>query len=156
MSHVTPRPDYGIGGSYVIEHEGGYSTLGFDNALDRLERYSLDYWMDGEKTDELMARMHPQRGSMEVYREMRKFERLLAKRAVETGERAVADLSPQLVGLEGCRVEAVTEYDETRRFIVGKSTGPIPCHLEIKRRDSSGGTPADREYKSVKVLERVR
>jgi hypothetical protein len=34
-----------------------------------------------------------------------------------------SDLSPQLVGLEGYRVEVVTTYGETRRFIVGKSTG---------------------------------
>jgi hypothetical protein len=64
-------------------------------------------------------------------------------------------LTPQLVGLEGYRVEVVTDYDETRRFIVGKSTGWKPIHLEIARRNSSGGGPADRRYKSVRTLYRT-
>lgn len=64
-------------------------------------------------------------------------------------------LTPQLVGLEGWRVEVVTTYDETRRFIVGKSTGWVPCHLEIARRDSHGGPAASKEYKSVRTLYKV-
>lgn len=65
-------------------------------------------------------------------------------------------LSPQLKGLEGTRVEVVTDYDETRRFIVGRSTGWIPCHIEISRRSAFGGCPADRRYKSVRTLYKVR
>lgn len=61
-------------------------------------------------------------------------------------------LSPQLVGLEGYRVEVVTTYGETRRFIVGKSTGWKPSHLEIARRDSMGGGAAEKEYASVRKL----
>jgi len=65
-------------------------------------------------------------------------------------------LSPQLKGLEGMRVEVVTDYDETRRFIVGRSTGWIPCHIEISRRNAFGGGAADRHYKSVRPLYKVR
>lgn len=65
-------------------------------------------------------------------------------------------LSPQLVGLEGWRVEVVTEYGETRRFIVGRSTGWIPCHLEVSRRNSFGGVGAEKKYKSVSRLYRAR
>lgn len=65
-------------------------------------------------------------------------------------------LTPQLIGLEGYRVQVVTMYGEKRRFIVGKSTGWRPCHLEIARYDSSGGYSAARKYQSVKVLEHVR
>ena len=65
-------------------------------------------------------------------------------------------LTPQLVGLEGWRVEVVTTYGKTRRFIVGRSTGWTPIHLEIPRRDSSGGIGADKEYASVHHLYRVR
>lgn len=148
--NVRPDPDY-LDGCYIIEFDGGYSCLGFDNALDRIERYALDLRGDVEVVDALLARLRPLRGTMAVYDEMRDLERELAERGG-----AVADLSPQLAGLEGHRVEVVTMYDERRRFIVGKSTGPIPCHLEVKRIDSSGGIAAEREYKSVKVLERVR
>jgi hypothetical protein len=122
-----------------------------------MERYALDLYQDVKPVDLLMARMRPLRGDDgRVRRDARPGARAGLERAEKTGERSCAELSPQLIGLEGHRVEVVTMHGERRRFIVGKSTGPIPCHLEIKRRDSSGGVAADREYKSVKVLERVR
>ena len=70
--------------------------------------------------------------------------------------RSNAGLTEQLIGLEGWRVEVVTDYDEKRRFIVGKSTGWIPCHLEISRVSASGGDPAEKHYKSVTRLSKVR
>ena len=70
--------------------------------------------------------------------------------------RDLSDLSPQLKGLEGWRVEVVDKFDERRRFIVGRSTGWRPCHLEVKTRRSFGGGAADREYKSVRRIEKVR
>ena len=70
--------------------------------------------------------------------------------------RSTDDLTPQLTGLEGWRVEVVTTYGEKRRFIVGRSTGWRPIHLEIATRRSDGGPGADREYTSVRKLYRVR
>lgn len=70
--------------------------------------------------------------------------------------RDLSGLSPQLKNLEGYRVEVITKYGEKRRFIVGRSTGWRPCNLEIPRRNSSGGGGAERQYKSVRILERVR
>lgn len=67
-------------------------------------------------------------------------------------QRDLSGLSPQLVGLEGYRVEVVDRHGETRRFYVGRSTGWKPCHLEVKLRTSTGGGPADREYRSVKQI----
>ena len=68
--------------------------------------------------------------------------------------RSDAGLTPQLVGLERARVEVVDHDGTRRRFIVGRSTGWIPCHLELKRRDSSGGHPAASSYRSVTLLAR--
>lgn len=68
--------------------------------------------------------------------------------------RSDAGLTPQLVGLEGWRVEVVTTYGETRRFYVGRSTGWVPCHIEIARRDSTGGMGAERKYAKVRRLYR--
>lgn len=65
-------------------------------------------------------------------------------------------LSPQLKNLRGYRVEVVDNYGNTRRFIVGQSTGWRPCTLEIKTRRSFGGFAADKQYKSVRVLYRAR
>jgi hypothetical protein len=62
-------------------------------------------------------------------------------------------LTPQLNGLENQRVEAVRKNGvETVRFYVGQSTGWRPRHTEIKLMSSTGGHPADREYKSITVL----
>ncbi len=66
--------------------------------------------------------------------------------------RDYSKMSPQLIGLEGWRVEVEDIYGEVRRFIVGKSTGWRPIHLEIKNRRSSGGNAADQHYKRVTSL----
>ena len=68
--------------------------------------------------------------------------------------RDLGDLTPQLEGLEGWRVEVVTTYGETRRFYVGRSTGWRPIHLEVSRRNSSGGMGAEKAYESVRKLYR--
>lgn len=66
--------------------------------------------------------------------------------------RSDAGLSPQLVGLEGCRVEVLDKYGETRRFQVGRSTGWVPCHIELHNRASHGGGGADQEYETVRII----
>ena len=65
-------------------------------------------------------------------------------------------LTAQLVGLEGWRVEVVDMFGQSRRFIVGKSTGWCPCHLEVLTRRSRGGGSADKWYRTVRRIERVR
>lgn len=63
--------------------------------------------------------------------------------------------SPQLTGKEGCRVEVTDLHGETRRFWVGRNhrLAKIQIHLEIRRRNSSGGHQADREYASVRIVD---
>jgi len=73
------------------------------------------------------------------------------------GWRSCSQLTPQLIGKEGWRVEVIDKFDEKRRFIVGKSSGFIPCHIEVPRRDSSGGVAAmGTPFKSVHMLYQVR
>ena len=67
----------------------------------------------------------------------------------------LSDLSPQLNPWLGWRVEVVTGYDETRRFIVGRSTGWKPINLEVATRRSLGGSGAEKHYKSVRPLYKV-
>jgi len=69
--------------------------------------------------------------------------------------RDLSDLSPQLMGLDGWRVQ-VAENGITRRFIVGRSTGWRPCHLELKTKRSHGGGPASKHYDSVIPLYNAR
>lgn len=70
--------------------------------------------------------------------------------------RDLSDLTPQLTGYEGWRVQVMRTDGTPARFIVGRSTGWKPCHIEVKRVDSSGGAGADRTYASVTPLRKVR
>lgn len=140
-------------GLYVIEHDNGFSCLGFDVCMDRIDRIATELIGRGYSPG-IKA---PVRGSMETYALLEVLQDALRTACEKDGERAVYDLSPQLTGLEGWRVEVVdTEGDEPRRFIVGKSTGWAPIHLEIARRNSTGGPGARLEYHSVREIERVR
>ena len=70
-----------------------------------------------------------------------------------------SDLCAQLIGMEGWRVEVIdaeVNGGRKRRFIVGKSTGWRPCHLEIWNSRSRGGHPACKRYQSIRKIEKVR
>lgn len=70
--------------------------------------------------------------------------------------RNYSGLTPQLIGLEGWRVEVETTYGTTRRFIVGRSSGWIPCHLEMRTTRSAGGMAAESTYRRITKIEKVR
>ena len=70
--------------------------------------------------------------------------------------RSTGGLSPQLVGLEGYRVSVLDIDGTERRFIVGRSTGWRPCHIELANRRSRGGSAAAKEYKLVVPLYRAK
>lgn len=128
---------------YVIPSGNGYSCLGFKVCIERIKTLAPEL-------NEPVNLKAP--GTLHNYKELERLEGIVLQRYRATGFRAKSGLSPQLVGLEGKRVEVVTEYGETRRFQVGKSTGWIPCHLEIARRTSTGGGAASMRYKSVRLV----
>lgn len=131
---------------YVIPQGKGYSCLGYDVALNRLRAGYL----------ELCEQMPTvERGSLEAYEALRTMENRFREMNRRSGYRARYELQSQLIGLEGKRVE-VLQDGRTRRFIVGKSVGPIPIHLEIARRDSTGGMGACGPYDYVRVVGRGR
>ena len=71
--------------------------------------------------------------------------------------RDISGLTPQLIGMEGWRVEVTSEMTgEVRRFIVGRSTGWRPCHIELKLRTSMDGVSANYRYLLVTKLKKVR
>lgn len=68
-----------------------------------------------------------------------------------------SQLTPQLIGLEGWRVDVVdADGCKPRRFIVGKSMGWRPRHLELLTVRSIGGEPARQCYVSVRKVEKIR
>lgn len=146
---VTINSEQGL---YVIPESNGngYSCLGFDVLINRYN--SIVTWLrkEGLQQDDLPPEA---RGSMRAYTAYR----TLLDRARSYYERnklrCPAELTPQLIGLEGKRVEVVDCHGERRRFIVGKSTGWLPIHLEIARRDSRGGLAATgAPFQSVRIV----
>lgn len=119
-------------GLYVIPaSDGGYSCLGFDVAHRR--NRLLQEWMSN-------YRHMSEPGTLEAYREYEATMADAAEYAKRTGQRCPIELTPQLEGLEGRRVQVTDREGTTRRFWVGKSTGWMPVHLEIARKTSTGGT----------------
>lgn len=146
---VTINPDYfGPGnGLYVIHFEGGCSTLGFDRVMElgNLLAAELDRWD--------LTPLPAERGTMKAYEKYRILSDLVFRKHQQTGYRSKAELTPQLIGLEGKTVEVVDSHGEKRRFVVGRSTGWIPCHLEIASRRSSGGPAVmGAPFQSVRVV----
>jgi hypothetical protein len=97
--------------------------------------------------------MKANKGTLKAYNELVMLQAIAQAKNRETGWKSKTGLTKQLIGLEGKRVEVVTSYGETQRFYVGQSTGFIPCHIEVKQRNSHGGSAVcGAPFKSVKVL----
>lgn len=117
---------------YVIPCGNGFTCLGFDVAERR--RRAVLAWI-GETAEPMRV------GTKRHYAAYKEAMARGSMHAKETGKKCPAELNPRLVGLEGRRVEIVSPDGEKCRFYVGRSTGWMPCHLEIARRDSIGGPP---------------
>ena len=119
---------------YVIPAAHGYSCLGFDVAARRAAALASEIGLP-------VPTEKP--GTLKLFQAYQDLIEAARQRNQETGWRSKSELTPALIGLEGKRVEITHQWKgekpETVRFIVGKSTGFIPCHLEVKRRDSTGG-----------------
>ncbi len=129
---------------YVLHGEKYISCLGFQVCLDKRDALNveLDVTLNKGKL-----------GSVTAYKEYLKLVDIAKVKFDYIGVKSKIELEKQLIGLEGKRIEVIDSYGETRRFIVGKSSGWMPCHLEIKKRNSSGGgqvygTP----FKSIKII----
>jgi len=132
---------------FVIPCGGGYSCLGFDVLEKRalaLGSELVDHGFDPEQPAVY--------GTLERYEQYQRMVDYAQRLHDGTGWRSKSELCKPLMGLEGKRVEVTSEDGSKRRFIVGKSTGPIPCHLEIQRRNSSGGCAVYKDFKSVRVV----
>lgn len=53
--------------------------------------------------------------------------------------RDLSGLVPELVGLEGWRIEATYPEGDKKRYYVSRSNGWRPCHIEVLNRRSFGG-----------------
>lgn len=135
---------------YVIREGKGFTCLGFEIAEEWRRKY-LEFMGEADPA----PNADPLVGTPEHFAA---YERVLSRAAEYSrahDKRCESFLHPQLIGLEGKRVEVVEDYGDAnpRRFYVGKSTGWAPIHLEISRRNShGGGAVSSRCYRSVRVV----
>lgn len=128
---------------YVEPCGKGFSCLGFDHAKRQAD--AVAKWLNRPTEPHRL-------GSERAYAYYRRMMKAGGRHNRDTGDRCNADLVPALVGLEGRRVECRL-YGEVRRFIVGKSTGWMPCHLEVKTKRSTGGGPIPSDATLIRVFD---
>jgi hypothetical protein len=139
LEPFEPAPAVGMNTErelYIIPCGDGHTCLGFDVLLQRHK--AVAEWLRGQG---LQANDLPpeERGTMRAYTA---YTALMARAhgyCQRNKLRCPTELTPQLIGLEGRRVEVTDRHGQSRRFQVGRSTGWLPCHLEISRRTSTGG-----------------
>jgi hypothetical protein len=135
--------------SYRNGKVSGYSCLGFDYLLQRAN--AVADWLISESQHATRIPAED-RGTPRAYGAYLALMSQGSAYNQRTGKRCNGELEPQLIGLENKRVEVTYDDGRTGRFWVGKSTGWMPCHLEIKRRDSTGGGAVCGPYKRVRVV----
>lgn len=137
--------------AYVVVDPTGTTVHLFDNVIDEIERVSIELVGRGVLPADTLDTPHvPPRGSMAAWDHLQNLLPQLQRVCAEQGESAMANLSPQLLGKEGWAVE-VDDDGELRRFIVGRSAGWLPHHLEVTERNVRG-TRARMEYTRVTKL----
>lgn len=125
---------------YIIPcGDNGYSCLGFGVCEKRAVALARELAALGES----IPQPEPV-GTLVRYKQYRDFCDRAQAHNRATGWRSKSELTPELVGYEGKRVEVRHRWGKDKaievvRFIVGKSTGCIPVHLEIKTKRSTGG-----------------
>lgn len=136
---------------YCIRNGNGYSSYGYTVVIDHRNALAKEL----ERPDLTKG----SKGTLKAYQEYMVLIDIARNKHNSSGYswKSQTGLTPQLIGLEGKRVEVITSYGETERFWVGRSTGWVPCHLEIKtRRSSGGGCVIGAPFKSVRVVEHCK
>jgi hypothetical protein len=70
--------------------------------------------------------------------------------------RSSAGLNPKLVGYEGKRIEVVYKWGEKERFVVGIGIGFIPCHIAIKKSNSTGGCGITADADAIVLIKIIK
>lgn len=130
----------------------GYSCLGFQNCYDKTA--AIVKWLNevtGSHFD-LLEDTEEAKSSLKSYSYYQMLCNIATELNAATGIRCNAELTPQLIGLEGKIVEVEDNSGDVRKFKVGKSTGWMPIHLEVEKNQNGGcgtwGTP----YRKVTEL----
>jgi hypothetical protein len=106
------------------------SCLGFEVVMKRVKALA----------EEMSEKFYAKRlGTKKMYKELSRLTEIARRKNIRTGWRSQSELYKPFIYNEGRRVEVEYNWGEKERFIIGKSTGWIPCHIMLKRIDSHGG-----------------
>src|SRR5687767_4861878 len=109
---------------YVIPFKSGkrsgFMCLGFEYAFEKGS--AVARWLSERGLSVLFPEFRNV-GTARGYRDFMAVINAAKLHFEQTKERCPIDLCPQLIGLEGKRVEVVDAYGDKRRFYVGKSSG---------------------------------
>ncbi|HKR05951.1 MAG TPA: hypothetical protein VJY62_15045 [Bacteroidia bacterium] len=116
---------------YVLSvDEKHYSCLGFEIMMKRAQALA----------EEMNEKVYAKRiGTKKAYKELCRLIGIARRKNKLTGWRSQAELYKPFIDKEGQRVEVEYTWGEKEKFYIGKSTGFIPCHLTIKKSNSTGG-----------------
>jgi len=129
---------------FVIPCGNGYTCLGFEVLNDRLQKLAKEVGY---------IPVSKRKGTMKMYNEYNRLLDFCRKKNASTGWKSKSELIPEFIGHEGKRVEVVTSWGETQRFYIGRSMGFIPCHLQVSKRNSTGGMAVvGHPFQSIKFL----
>ena len=118
---------------YVLPCGKGYTCLGFDYAEKR--RRHVLAWLG---QDVIPVEV----GTKEAFTAYEAAMSAGRQRNATTGEKCPAGLIPELDIYVGWRVEVQSTDGTKRRFNVSRSTGWMPCNIEVYNRRSLGGPSA--------------
>ena len=115
---------------YVIPTgDNGYSCLGFDVCIKRGKALA----------EEMGLEFIVKRGTITAYNKLQSLYKIAHKKHKISGWRSTSELYKPFIGHEGKRVEVSYNDGTKERFYIGKSTGYVPCHIMVKKINSSGG-----------------
>ncbi len=135
---------------YTIDHGKFVTCLGFDVAFNKLKALHAEL---SPMVAKPLPEMPKYKGTMKVYNTLSKLQKIAQEIHKTHGIAFKCELTSQLIGLEGKRVEVVDRYGDKRRFKVGRSTGWLPCHIELSNsRSSGGGAVTGAPFQSVRLV----
>jgi len=118
---------------FVISTQDGYTCLGFKVC----QQWTRDIAQELGRSD-----LEPTAfGTLDAYRQYEAVLEAARLRVSSGGQRLQCHLTPQLIGLEGKRVEVVDQHLDWRSFVVGRSCGFLPVHLELASERARYGEP---------------
>lgn len=130
---------------YVIDVGGGFTCLGFKVCRE---------WTRAIACELGRIELAPTAfASLAAYEQYEAALKAARAHAAMTGRPLRCQLTLELIGLEHQRVEVTDRYGDTRAFVVGRSTGFIPVHLELSsRRARSGVGVCGAPFRSVRIV----